>query len=218
MRYEKYKARSKRQNQFESIKLDEDYLKQRALYCELSKKPDVPAAAYILAREFRRVRQERGVSLQEIAVNTLITKRSLEAIEAGNLNELPGGLYVRNYFRVYAKYLGFDESVVQKAFSCSPAVTSELHRDSFSARVRPDSIDVLDDSTLPKLGEFLIYLFVPREDRVEVMGDLEEEYATVKSKFGLRAARIFFYKQVFTSISPFISETFYRALFELLDL
>src|ERR1051325_97706 len=96
-------------------------LKRREVHRELSKNAEVPAAAYILAREFRRVRQACGVSLQDVAINTLISRRILEAIEEQRLEEVPGGIYLRNYFRLYANYLHFDESVVQKTFSSSPA-------------------------------------------------------------------------------------------------
>lgn len=48
------------------------------------------------------LRQDKGVTLAEISDRTKISQRYLEAIEAGRLEELPGGIYRRSYLRQYA--------------------------------------------------------------------------------------------------------------------
>jgi hypothetical protein len=58
----------------------------------------------------------------------------------------------------------------------------------------------------PRAGEFLLYFFLPRKDRRTIPGDLCEEYFTIMvPKFGERVARIWYWKQVLSSIWPVLS-------------
>jgi cytoskeletal protein RodZ len=56
----------------------------------------------------RRERELRGVSLREIADNTKISLRFLEALEEGRVDVLPGGLFPRSFVRQYATFVGLD--------------------------------------------------------------------------------------------------------------
>jgi Bacterial RNA polymerase, alpha chain C terminal domain len=57
----------------------------------------------------------------------------------------------------------------------------------------------------PKYGEFLLYLFLKRKDRENVIGDLVEEYSTIiLPKFGVLKASLWFWKQVASSIMPLL--------------
>lgn len=60
-------------------------------------------------RDLPRVRQKRGVSLEEIAATTKIRVHHLQAIERGDYAELPGGVYNVSYIRQYARAIGCDE-------------------------------------------------------------------------------------------------------------
>jgi cytoskeleton protein RodZ len=55
------------------------------------------------------IRQNRGISLAQIAEATKISLRSLEAIERGDFSKLPGGIYNTNYIRQYARAIDYDE-------------------------------------------------------------------------------------------------------------
>ncbi len=55
-------------------------------------------------------RQQRGISLEEIAEATKISLRFLRAIEAENVEELPEGVFRVSYLRQYAHYVGVDEA------------------------------------------------------------------------------------------------------------
>jgi cytoskeletal protein RodZ len=52
-------------------------------------------------------RQERGLSLEEMVVMTRIPRRLLQAIEEGNLNDLPEPIYIQGLVRQFADSLGF---------------------------------------------------------------------------------------------------------------
>ena len=56
------------------------------------------------------MRQNRGISLEQISEATKISIRSLKAIECGEFKKLPGGIYNTSYIRQYAHAIDFDES------------------------------------------------------------------------------------------------------------
>jgi cytoskeletal protein RodZ len=56
------------------------------------------------------IRKNRGISLEQIAEATKISVRSLKAIEGGDFQKLPGGIYNTSYIRQYAKAIDFDEA------------------------------------------------------------------------------------------------------------
>jgi cytoskeleton protein RodZ len=62
-----------------------------------------------LGEELRRARESRGVSLREVSEHTRITMRHLEAIEADDFKELPGGIFNRSFVKSYARDIRFDE-------------------------------------------------------------------------------------------------------------
>ena len=55
------------------------------------------------------IRKNRGISLAQIAETTKIGVRSLEAIERGDFQKLPGGIYSTSYIRQYARAIDYDE-------------------------------------------------------------------------------------------------------------
>ena len=59
-----------------------------------------------------RSRKLACISLEEIATSTKISLRFLKAIEAGEYEKLPGGIFTTSYLRQYAAATGFDEGVL----------------------------------------------------------------------------------------------------------
>ena len=58
------------------------------------------------------IRTNRGISLEQIAETTKIGVRSLKAIERGDFQKLPGGIYSTSYIRQYARAIDYDESAL----------------------------------------------------------------------------------------------------------
>jgi cytoskeletal protein RodZ len=58
------------------------------------------------------IRQNRGISLQQIADSTKISIRSLQAIEQGDFRKLPGGIYNTSYIKQYARAIDYDEGEI----------------------------------------------------------------------------------------------------------
>ena len=59
----------------------------------------------------RDARERRGKSLQQIASETRIPQRHLDALEQGHLDQVPGGMYRRAEVRAYADAVGLDRGV-----------------------------------------------------------------------------------------------------------
>ena len=62
-----------------------------------------------LGQELRRERELRGISLREIANQTKINIRFLEALENDRLDILPGTFFIKAIIREYAKSIGLEE-------------------------------------------------------------------------------------------------------------
>lgn len=63
-----------------------------------------------LGEQLRRARTERGMGLREVSEQTRITMRHLEAIEADDYKELPGGIFNKSFVKSYARAVGFPEA------------------------------------------------------------------------------------------------------------
>ena len=62
------------------------------------------------------IRKNRGISLEQIAQSTKIGVRSLEAIERGDFQKLPGGIYSTSYIRQYARAIDYDERALLELY------------------------------------------------------------------------------------------------------
>ena len=54
-------------------------------------------------------RNEKDITLDEIVRSTRIAQHFLQAIEAEDFGQLPGGVYNTSYLRQYARAIGYDE-------------------------------------------------------------------------------------------------------------
>jgi cytoskeletal protein RodZ len=62
-----------------------------------------------LGQQLKQSREEKNISLQEIAESTHISIRFLQAIENDAYDVLPGGVFNRAFVRKFARQVGFDE-------------------------------------------------------------------------------------------------------------
>ena len=62
--------------------------------------------------QLRAERMRRGLTLEQVAAETRIPRRHLDAIEAGSFGTLPGQTYATGFARTYAKLLGYDPDEV----------------------------------------------------------------------------------------------------------
>ena len=71
-------------------------------------------------------REKTGLTLQEIAERTKISRRHLESLENGEFLKLPGGVYTTSYIRQYARAIGFDEFELLGAYHAETAALQTL--------------------------------------------------------------------------------------------
>ena len=62
-----------------------------------------------LGEKLRQAREERGISVSEVAEQTRISPLYIKAIENDDYKPLPGGIFNKGFVRSYARYIGFDE-------------------------------------------------------------------------------------------------------------
>ncbi len=78
-----------------------------------------------------RTRKLAGISLDDIAAQTKISVRFLKAIEAGEYDKLPGGIFTTSYLRQYAAAIGYDEAALlehcDQAMNPRPTAPEEQH-------------------------------------------------------------------------------------------
>ena len=66
--------------------------------------------------KMRRLREERGVSLRQIADATKISIGALEALERNDISRLPGGIFSRAFVRSYAMEVGLNPEETVRDF------------------------------------------------------------------------------------------------------
>jgi cytoskeleton protein RodZ len=57
----------------------------------------------------RKEREDRGITLDDIALTTKIGTRLLRALEEEKFDQLPGGIFNKGFVRAYARHVGIDE-------------------------------------------------------------------------------------------------------------
>jgi cytoskeletal protein RodZ len=86
----------------------------------------------------RDARERRGLTLQQIAHETRIPWRHLDALEHGNLDAVPTGVYRRAEIRAYADAVGLDRTLALTQFEHAIESSTEQPRGTSAAR-EPDS-------------------------------------------------------------------------------
>lgn len=88
-------------------------MRKNATHQRLSDRLNLPA-----------IRQVKGLSLREIADTTKISLRFLQAIEEGDFDLLPGGIYNTSYIRQYARAIDYEETKLLEYYRSMTALTA----------------------------------------------------------------------------------------------
>jgi transcriptional regulator with XRE-family HTH domain len=202
------------------VEWDEEHLRRKERFKDFIRPPKLPDTARFLGKKLRRAREAMGISIDQVAQGTFIKARFLDAIEMGNFEVLPGGLYTRRFIESYARFLKFDLNAVSTALLSGNA-TAEVLKDSFSGirSYSPEkaTVESTAETKLPRLGELLLYYFLSAEEREAFIGDVEQVYVAIEAKFGIRAAKIFFYKEILDSMSPLLARFIARIIVGILE-
>ncbi len=69
--------------------------------------------------KFRKAREKKKISLDDVSSVTKISSRMLRAIEDEHFDQLPGGVFNKGFIRAYAKHIGLDdEEAVNEYLGC----------------------------------------------------------------------------------------------------
>ncbi|MFT3733964.1 MAG: DUF4115 domain-containing protein [Rhodocyclaceae bacterium] len=84
---------------------EEQQVSESVASAEESSAPTSPASLWVALRE---AREARGLSVMDVAQHLKLTPRQIEAIEAGDMAQLPGPAFVKGFARNYARFLNLD--------------------------------------------------------------------------------------------------------------
>lgn len=70
-----------------------------------------------VAEQLRSARQEKKIKLETAAKKLNINYKYLEALEKGQMEKLPKGVYGKNFLREYAIFLGLDYGELERIFA-----------------------------------------------------------------------------------------------------
>jgi cytoskeletal protein RodZ len=102
-----------------------------------------------LGAQLWAARQEQGLSLEEVVALTRIPKRLLQAIEEGNLDDLPEPIYIQGLVRQFADTLGFKGAEFASSFPITPVQVNQ-----------PPAFETKPISQLRPIHLYLLYIFV----------------------------------------------------------
>ncbi|TAK14260.1 MAG: helix-turn-helix domain-containing protein [Acidobacteria bacterium] len=87
----------------------------------------------------KQARENRGLSLRQIAGATKISTVALEALERGDFSRLPGGIFSRAFVRAYAIEVGLDpDETVAKYAELADAIANASSRPAAPAEISDD--------------------------------------------------------------------------------
>ena len=74
------------------------------------------AAKAAFGPNLRRIRMQRGISLESIAADTKVGVALWASLERNDLSRWPNGIYARAYIRAYAQAIGIDPEATVDEF------------------------------------------------------------------------------------------------------
>lgn len=108
----------------------------------------------------REAREQKGVSLRQIANATKISVRALEALEKNDIAQLPGGIFSRAFVRSYAVEAGLDPDATVEDFVRQFPHDSVTAGHPLSTRI-DDSDEIDSERRIASLVVWLIMISVP---------------------------------------------------------
>ena len=106
----------------------------------------------------KRLREQRGITLREIADTTKLSVRALEALERNDISRLPGGIFSRGLVRAYAEQIGADpEATVQEFIARFPDATVA----NGLPHVRSEEVNTDPPSMVPRRVVMAVAILLP---------------------------------------------------------
>ncbi|HEX7128107.1 MAG TPA: helix-turn-helix domain-containing protein [Thermodesulfobacteriota bacterium] len=81
-----------------------------------AERPTLPEGAVVTGALLRKIREQQGISLRDIAQTTKVNLTYLQFIEEENFRQLPVPAYLRGFLKAYAKCIGLDPERVSAEY------------------------------------------------------------------------------------------------------
>ena len=107
-----------------------------------------------LGEKLREAREEREISISEVAEQTRISAIYLEAIERDDYGPLPGGIFNKGFIKSFAKCVGVDEAEALQDYARLAAL-QEAAEEEGPRKYRPEVLT--DDRSGPSLIPTIIF-------------------------------------------------------------
>lgn len=85
-----------------------------------------------VSERLRSTRIEQGISLKKATKKTKVKLEYIKALESGNYEKLPGGIYEKIYTKKYASFLGLDAKKIIEKFQKEKEVVTQPNQTNIS--------------------------------------------------------------------------------------
>lgn len=92
-----------------------------------------------VGEQLKAKREEKSMSINDVASQTRITIRHLEALEKSQYGKLPGKTYIIGFSKAYARCVGLDETEIAAQLREELAETDQLNSPNFTETYEPVS-------------------------------------------------------------------------------
>ncbi len=113
--------------------------------------------AETLGEKLRQAREERGVSISEVAEQTRISPLYLDSIEKNDFKTLPGGIFNKGFIKSYAKFIGYDEHQALAEYQKAIAAAEETSEPDLKV-YRPEVLT--DDRSAASMAPTIIFAVI----------------------------------------------------------
>lgn len=111
-----------------------------------------------LGEKLRAAREERGISIGEVAEQTRISPHYIASIEKDDYKTLPGGIFNKGFVKSYGKFLGLNESEVLQDYAKLNAAAEETQAEDDRLYHRPEVLT--DDRNVSEMVPTIIFAVV----------------------------------------------------------
>lgn len=108
-----------------------------------------------LGEKLRQAREERDISISEVAEQTRISPLYIESIENDDYSPLPGGIFNKGFVKSFAKFVGVDEDEALQDYSRQLSQQNEGQPEGDQKTYRPEVLT--DDRSRSSLIPTLIF-------------------------------------------------------------
>lgn len=141
-------------NQLTMLDLQGYIVRLRSLLINTWREAAFQRMSLTLGEKLRAAREERGISISEVAEQTRIAPMYLECIEKNDYKPLPGGIFNKGFVKSYARYIGFDEHEALQDYTRLTAQHEAVEEEQFKT-YRPEVLT--DDRTRASFVPTIIF-------------------------------------------------------------